>query len=99
MLANGMAGAEFQREHRVLYKSLSEQHDYLYKGIGSDVRLNMIVVVRVDFFCRQSVVPFVDRREQLFAETGSWVKGGTCEIKDLHWWESLPLIASFLLEG
>jgi hypothetical protein len=41
-------------------------------------------------------MPFVDRRE-LFAEAGKWVKGGGEGID--HWWGSLPLIASFLLEG
>jgi hypothetical protein len=69
MLPNGVVGAEFHNEHRVLYKSLTEHHDHLYKYIGSDGRLNRIVFVRVELFCRQSVMSFVYRREQLLAET------------------------------
>jgi hypothetical protein len=82
MLPIGMAGVEFHHEHRVLYKSLPEHHDHLYKLNGSGGRLNRIVVVRTELFCRQSVMPFVDRREQLLAEAGKWVKGGTCKIKE-----------------
>jgi hypothetical protein len=70
MLTNGMAGAEFHHEHRVLYKNLPEHHDHLYKCIGSDSRLNRIVIVRAESFCRHSVMPFVDRREQSLAEAG-----------------------------
>jgi hypothetical protein len=80
MLPNGIAGVGFHHGHRVLYKSLSEHYDYLYKNIGSGGTLNRIVVVRIEFFCRQSVMPFVDRRE-LFAEAGRWIKSGTCKLK------------------
>jgi hypothetical protein len=47
MLPNGMAGVEFHHENRVLYKSLSDHHDYLYKCIGNNGRLDRIVVVRM----------------------------------------------------
>jgi hypothetical protein len=43
--------------------------------------LNRIVVVWTEFFYHQSVMPFVDRREQLFAEAGRWVKGDTSKVK------------------
>jgi hypothetical protein len=62
-LPNGVTGVEFHHEHRILYKSFPEHHDHLYKCIGSDGRLNRIVV-STEFFCRQSVMPFVDCREQ-----------------------------------
>jgi hypothetical protein len=75
-----MAGVELNHEHRVLYKSLPEHHDYLYKFIGSGGRLNWIVVVRFEFFCWQAVMPFVDRRKQLLEEAGWWVKGGTGKV-------------------
>jgi hypothetical protein len=94
MLPNGIAGVEFHHEHRVLYKSLPEHHDYLYKWIFSDGRLNRIV--RPEFFCRQSVMSFVDRWEQLLAEAGRWDKGSTCKIKNRPMWKSLPLIAPIL---
>jgi hypothetical protein len=81
MLPNGRAGVEFHREHRVLYKSLPEHHDYLYKYIFSDGRLNKVVVVMTESFCCQSIMSFVDRREQLLAEADRWVKGGTRKIK------------------
>jgi hypothetical protein len=79
MLPNGIAGVEFHHEHRVWYKSLPEYHDHLYKCIFSDGWLNRIA--RTEFFRRQSVMSFVDRREQLLAEAGRWVKDGTCKIK------------------
>jgi hypothetical protein len=60
MLPNGIAGVEFHHEHRVLYKSLPEHHDHLYKCIFSDGRLNRIA--RTEFFRRQSVMSFADRR-------------------------------------
>jgi hypothetical protein len=44
--------------------------------------LNRIVVVRTEFFCRQSVMPSVDSREQLLLEAGRWVKGGKCKKKE-----------------
>jgi hypothetical protein len=44
--------------------------------------LNRIAVVRTEFFCRQSVMPSVDSREQLLLEAGRWVKGGKCKIKE-----------------
>jgi hypothetical protein len=81
MLPNGMAGVEFHHEHRAVYKNLLEHDDYLYRYISSDDRLNRIVVVWADFFYRQSVMPFVDRREQLFADSGRWVKGDTSKVK------------------
>jgi hypothetical protein len=80
MLPNGLAGVEFHHEHRALYKSLPEHHDHLYKCIFSDGMLNRIA--RTEFFLRQSVMSFADRREQLLAEAGRWVKGGTCKIKE-----------------
>jgi hypothetical protein len=79
MLPNGMAGVEFHHEHRVFDKSLPEHHDHLYKCIFSEGRLNRIA--RTEFFRRQVVMSFVDRREQLLAEDGRCVKGGTCKIK------------------
>jgi hypothetical protein len=81
MLPNGIAGVEIHHEHRVLYKSLPEHRDYLYKCIFSDGSLNRMA--RTEFFRRQSVMSFVDRREQVLAEAGRWVKGGTCKIKEL----------------
>jgi hypothetical protein len=80
MLPDGMAGAEFHHEHRVLYKSFPEHHDHLYKRIFSNGRLNRIA--RIEFFRRQPVMSFADRREQLLAEAGWWVKGGTCKFKE-----------------
>jgi hypothetical protein len=88
MLPNGIAGVEIHHEHRVLYKSLPEHHDLLYKCIFSKGRLCIFSegrlnrIVRTEFFCRQSVMSFVDRREQLLAEAGKWVKGGACNIKE-----------------
>jgi hypothetical protein len=72
MLPNGIAGEEFHHERRVLYKSLPEHHDHLYKCIFSDGKLNRIA--RTEIFRRQSVVSFADRREQLLAEAGSFCK-------------------------
>jgi hypothetical protein len=40
----------------------------------------MIVFVRTEFFCRQSVMPFFDRRDS--AEGGRRVQGGKCKIKE-----------------
>jgi hypothetical protein len=80
MLPKGMAGAEFHHKHRALYKSLPDHHDRLYEYIGSGGRLNRIVVVRTELFCRQSVMPLIDRWE-LLVEAGRWVKGGRGEIK------------------
>jgi hypothetical protein len=98
MLPNGIAGVEFHHGHRVLYKSLPEHHAHLYKCVFSGGRLNKIA--RTEFFRRQSVMSFADRREQLLAEAGRWVKGGTCKDKIIgHMWESLPLITPILLEG
>ena len=65
-VANGIAGVEFHHEHRVLYKSLPKHRDH--KCIFSDGRLNRIA--RTEFFRRQSVMSFADRREQLLAEAG-----------------------------
>jgi hypothetical protein len=79
MLPNGIAGVEFHHEHRVLYKSLPEHNDHLYKRICSDGRLNRIA--RTELFRRQSVMSFADRREQLLTEAGRWVNGGMCKIK------------------
>jgi hypothetical protein len=57
-------------------------------------------MVRTDFFRRQSVMSFADRREQLLPEAGRWIKGGTCKIKESnHMWGTLPLIAPIFLEG
>jgi hypothetical protein len=69
MLLNGIAGVEFH-------------HDHLCKCIFSDGRLNRIA--RTEFFRRQSVMSFVDRREQLLAEAGRRVKGGTCMHERKH---------------
>jgi hypothetical protein len=80
MLPSGIAGMEFHHEHRVLYKSLPEYHDHLCKCIFSDGRLSRIA--RTEFFRRQSVMSFADRREQFLAEAGRWVNGGTCKIKE-----------------
>jgi hypothetical protein len=44
--------------------------------------VGLIRIARTEFFRRQSVMSFADRREQLLAETGMWVKGGTCKIKE-----------------
>jgi hypothetical protein len=79
MLPNGISGVEFHHEHRVLYKSLPEHHDHPYKCIFSDGRLTRIA--KIEFFRRRSVMSFAGRREQLLAEAGRWVKGGTCKIK------------------
>jgi hypothetical protein len=68
MLANEREGVESHHEHRVLYKSLPEDHDHLYKCIFTDGMLNRIA--RIEFFRRQSVMSFVDRREQLLEEAG-----------------------------
>jgi hypothetical protein len=80
MLPKGIAGVEINHEHRVLYRSLPEHHDHLYKCILSDGRLKRIA--RSEFFRCQSVMSFADRQEQLLAEAGRWVEGGTCNIEE-----------------
>jgi hypothetical protein len=82
MLPNGMAGVVSHHECRVWYKNLPDHRDHLYKCIDSVGRLNRIFVVRAEFFRRQSVMAFVDRREQLLPEAGRRVKGSTCKIKE-----------------
>jgi hypothetical protein len=108
MLPNGTAGVKFHHEHRVLNKGLPEHHDHLYKCIGSGGRLNRIVVVRSELFCRQSVMPFVDRQE-LLTKADRWVKGGTSKVKgptiggrDCHGthhfsWKAGVILRSFFL--
>jgi hypothetical protein len=39
------------------------------------------MIAKTEFFRRQSVMSFADRREQLLAEAGRWVKGGMCKVK------------------
>jgi hypothetical protein len=80
MLPNGLAGVEFHHEHRVLYKNLPVHQDHLYRCIDSG-RLNRVVAVRAEFYRRQSVMSFIDRRE-LLAQADRWVKGGTSKVKE-----------------